>query len=216
MPGSPGAGRKTLTLRTLAAAWAADGNTVIGLAPTAAAARVLRDELGNSVTATDTLAKLVHALTTGRAVPDWVEVIGPGSLVIVDEAGMAGTLGLAAVIEFAAARGASVRLVGDDRQLAAVGAGGVLRDIDRTRGAVTLSGVRRFTHADGSTNHAEAAASLAIRRGEPDSRTTSTTAASTSATTPPQPIRHSPPGRPTVPPASTHCSSRSPTTRSGN
>ena len=99
--------------------------------------------------------------------PDWVEAIGPGSLVIVDEAGMAGTLELAAVIDYATARGASVRLVGDDRQLAAVGAGGVLRDIDRTHGAVTLSEVRRFTHADGTPNHAEAAASLAIRRGEP-------------------------------------------------
>ena len=60
-----------------------------------------------------------------------------------------------------------MRLIGDDRQLAAVGAGGVLRDIDRTHGAVTLSEVRRFTHADGSANRAEAAASLAIRRGEP-------------------------------------------------
>ncbi|MDQ6849694.1 MAG: relaxase domain-containing protein [Actinomycetota bacterium] len=164
---APAGSGKTVTLRTLADAWAAAGNTVIGLAPTAAAARVLRDELGNSADATDTLAKLVHALTTGAAVPHWIEAIGPGSLLIVDEAGMAGTLELAAVIEFAAARGASVRLVGDDRQLAAVGAGGVLRDIDRTHGAVTLSEVRRFTHADGSTNHAEAAASLAIRRGDP-------------------------------------------------
>ena len=164
---APAGSGKTITLHTLAEAWAADGNTVIGLAPTAAAARVLRDELGDSVTATDTLAKLVHALTTGTAVPDWVDAIGPGSLIIVDEAGMAGTLELAAVVDYAVGHGASVRLVGDDRQLAAVGAGGVLRDIDRTHGAVTLSEVRRFTHADGSTNHAEAAASLAIRRGEP-------------------------------------------------
>jgi hypothetical protein len=50
---------------------------VIGLAPTAAAARVVRGELGDSVTATDTLAKLVHALTTGTAVPDWADAIGP-------------------------------------------------------------------------------------------------------------------------------------------
>ncbi|MDQ1682100.1 MAG: hypothetical protein QOH99_641, partial [Frankiaceae bacterium] len=163
---APAGTGKTVTLRTLAAAWAAYGKTVIGLAPTAAAARVLGEELGDSVTATDTLAKLVHALTTGTAVPDWVDAIGPGSLVIVDEAGMASTLELATVIEFAATRGASVRLIGDDRQLAAVGAGGVLRDIERSRGAVTLSEVRRFTHADGSANHAEAAASLAIRRGE--------------------------------------------------
>ena len=44
---------------------------------------------------------------------------------------------------------------------------GVLRDIERTHGAVTLAEVRRFTHADGSPNRAEAAASLALRRGDP-------------------------------------------------
>ena len=164
---APAGSGKTVTLRTLAAAWAADGNTVIGLAPTAAAARVLRAELGDGVAATDTLAKLVHALRTGTAVPDWVDAIGPGSLLIVDEAGMAGTLDLAAVVDFAGERGASVRLVGDDRQLAAVGAGGVLRDIERTQGAVALAEVRRFTRADGSPNRAEAAASLALRRGDP-------------------------------------------------
>ena len=60
-----------------------------------------------------------------------------------------------------------MRLVGDDRQLAAVGAGGLLRDIERTHGAVTLAEVRRFSHADGSPNRAEAAASLALRRGDP-------------------------------------------------
>lgn len=113
---------------------------MIGLAPTAAAARVLREELGDSVIATDTLAKLVHALTSGTAVPDWV-AIGLGSLVIVDEAGMAGTLELATVIDYAVGRGASVQLVGDDRHLAA-GAGGLLRDIDRTHGSVTLSEIR--------------------------------------------------------------------------
>ncbi len=164
---APAGSGKTLTLATLAAAWAAGGNTVIGLAPTAAAARVLRAELGDSVAATDTLAKLVHALRTGTAVPDWVNRIGSGSLLIVDEAGMAGTLDLAAVSDYAGKRGASVRLVGDDWQLAAVGAGGVLRDIERSHGAVTLTEVRRFTHPDGSPNHAEAAASLAIRRGDP-------------------------------------------------
>ncbi len=60
-----------------------------------------------------------------------------------------------------------MRLVGDDRQLAAVGAGGLLRDIERTHGAVTLTDVRRFHHSDGSPNRAEAAASLALRRGDP-------------------------------------------------
>ncbi len=165
---APAGSGKTVTLATLAAAWAADGNTVVGLAPTAAAARVLREELGDGVAATDTLAKLVHAIRTGTAVPDWVDAIRPGSLLIVDEAGMAGTLDLAAVVAYAGERGACVRLVGDDRQLAAVGAGGVLRDIERTHGAVTLAEVRRFSRADGSPNRAEAAASLAPAPWRPD------------------------------------------------
>jgi primosomal protein N' len=58
---APAGSGKTVTLRALAQVWAADGTTVIGLAPTAAAARVLREELADSVTATDTLAKLGHA-----------------------------------------------------------------------------------------------------------------------------------------------------------
>ena len=52
-----------------------------------------------------------------------------------------------------------VRLVGDDQQLAAIGAGGVLRDIATTHGAVRLTELHRFT------NPAEAAATLALREG---------------------------------------------------
>lgn len=42
-----------------------------------------------------------------------------------------------------------------------------MRDIQRQHGAATLTNVRRFTHTDGSPNHAEAAASLALRDGDP-------------------------------------------------
>ena len=40
--------------------------------------------------------------------------------------------------------GASIRLVGDDRQLAAIGAGGVLRDLAESRGAARLTEAMRF------------------------------------------------------------------------
>ena len=50
-------------------------------------------------------------------------------LVIIDEAGMADTLSLDTAVQFIIGRGGSVRLIGDDQQLAAIGAGGVLRDI---------------------------------------------------------------------------------------
>jgi hypothetical protein len=82
--------------------------------------------------------------------------------VIIDEAGMADTLSLDTAVQFAIGRGANIRLVGDDQQLAAIGAGGVLRDIKHTHGALRLTELHRFT------NPAEAAASLALREGKPE------------------------------------------------
>ena len=97
--------------------------------------------------------------------PDWAAAVGPSTLLIIDEAGMADTLTLHAAVQFAIDRGASVRLVGDDQQLAAIGAGGVLRDINQTHGALHLAELHRFT------NPAEAAASLALREGKPEALT---------------------------------------------
>jgi ATP-dependent exoDNAse (exonuclease V) alpha subunit len=85
--------------------------------------------------------------------------------VIIDEAGMADTLTLDAAVQFAINPGASVRLVGDDQQFAAIGAGGVLRDIKGTYGALRLNELHRFTDAG------EAAASLALREGKPEAIT---------------------------------------------
>jgi ATP-dependent exoDNAse (exonuclease V) alpha subunit len=75
---------------------------------------------------------------------------------------MADTLTLDAAVQFAIDRGASVRLIGGDQQLAAIGAGGVLRDIKHTHGAVHLAELHRFT------DPAEAAATLALRDGKPE------------------------------------------------
>ncbi|WP_265338554.1 ATP-dependent DNA helicase [Gordonia bronchialis] len=74
---------------------------------------------------------------------------------------MASTADLDTVIRFVCARGGSVRLVGDDQQLASISAGGVLRDIAHETGALTLSQVVRFS------DPAEGAASLALRDGDP-------------------------------------------------
>src|SRR5215211_4677758 len=78
---------------------------------------------------------------------------------------MADTLTLDTAVQFAIGLGASVRLIGDDQQLAAIGAGGVLRDIKHTHGALHLAELHRFT------NPAEAAASLALREGQPTALT---------------------------------------------
>ena len=53
-------------------------------------------------------------------------------------------------------------MIGDDQQLAAIGAGGILRDLASTHGAVTLNQILRFH------DPAEAAASLALRDGRPE------------------------------------------------
>ncbi len=79
---------------------------------------------------------------------------------MIDEAGMADTISLAQICSWAVEQGASVRLIGDDQQLAAIGAGGVLRDIQTTHGAVQLTELMRFT------DPAESAASLALRNGD--------------------------------------------------
>jgi hypothetical protein len=145
-------------MRALTLAWTQDGGQVLGLAPSAAAAAVLGEQTGIRA---DTLAKLTWSLRHGE-LPDWAAAVGPSTLVIIDEAGMADTLTLDTAVQFGIDRGASIRLVGDDQQLAAIGAGGVLRDITHTHGALRLAELHRFTDA------AEAAASLALREGKPE------------------------------------------------
>jgi hypothetical protein len=102
-----------------------------------------------------------HLVPPHGGLPDWATGVGPATLIIIDEAGMADTLSLDTAVQFAFDRGASVRLVGDDQQLAAIGAGGVLRDIQQGHGALHLTELHRFT------DPAEAHASLTLREGDP-------------------------------------------------
>jgi len=155
---APAGTGKTTAMRALVLAWTQDGGQVVGLAPSAAAAAVLAEQTGIR---TDTLAKLTWSLDHGD-LPEWAAAVGPSTLVIIDEAGMADTLSLDTAVEFIISRGGSVRLIGDDQQLAAIGAGGVLRDITHTHGALRLTELHRFT------DPAEAAASLALREGKPE------------------------------------------------
>ncbi|MEH6797551.1 MAG: AAA family ATPase, partial [Rhodococcus sp. (in: high G+C Gram-positive bacteria)] len=159
---APAGTGKTTAMTALTRSWQNAGGHVIGFAPTAAAAAVLRQDI---LTTTDTLAKFVditQRLREGRSVkvPQWYTDIGEDTLVIVDEAGMTGTLDLDEAITALAERGATVRLIGDDQQLASVASGGVLRDIHDRIGALSLSQVVRFR------DPAEGAASLALRDGD--------------------------------------------------
>lgn len=158
---APAGAGKTTAMTALTRAWVDGGGTVIGLAPSAAAADVLSASIDSP---SDTLAKLAwHLQHPALAdLPDWAKNIDERMLVVIDEAGMAETLTLDTVIEHVINSGGSVRLIGDDQQLAAVGAGGILRDIQASHGALHLSELMRFT------NPAEGAASLALREGLPE------------------------------------------------
>jgi len=151
--GPAGAG-KTTAMHALRVAWEAThgAGSVVGLAPSAAAARVLADDLE---VATENTAKWLHDHTTTGL------TLRTGQLVIVDEASMAGTRTLDRITAHAAEVGAKVLLVGDAAQLAAVDAGGAFGMLARTRDDVPeLGEVRRFHH------DWEATVSLQLRAGD--------------------------------------------------
>ncbi|MGY2872832.1 DNA primase catalytic core [Marmoricola sp. URHA0025 HA25] len=160
---APAGSGKTTAMKVLARAWGEEGGIVIGLGPSAAAAAQLGEQFraaSDSQQATaDTLAMLTYALDNGKPLPEWAHDIDERTLVVIDEAGMADTISLDTAVQFVLSRGGSVRLIGDDQQLAAIGAGGVLRDIRATYGALQLSELMRFS------DQAEGAASLALREG---------------------------------------------------
>ena len=157
--GPAGAG-KTTAMRAFSRAVEADGGRVLGLAPSAAAASVLGEELG---TPADTLHKLLDAHRRADATDS--EITGElrvdeRTVLLVDEAGMAGTLDLDAVLTLAQRHGATVRFLGDPYQLSSVAAGGALRLIEQQAGAAHLAEVHRFA------DKGEAAASLLVREGD--------------------------------------------------
>ncbi|RLP67774.1 conjugal transfer protein [Mycetocola reblochoni] len=147
---------KTTTMSALRRAWEKHHGTgsVIGLAPSAAAADGLAGDLGIS---TENTAKWLHEHRHGN----WN--LTPGQLVIIDEASLAGTLALDTITTHATEAGAKVLLVGDWAQLAAVDAGGAFGMVVRDRDdAPELTDVRRFR------NEWEKHASLGLRIGDTD------------------------------------------------
>ncbi|MGO1315428.1 MAG: MobF family relaxase [Cellulomonadaceae bacterium] len=147
---------KTTTMSALRRAWEKHygAGSVVGLAPSAAAADVLAGDLGIS---TENTAKWLHEHRNGT----WN--LTPGQLVIIDEASLAGTLALDTITTHAADAGAKVLLVGDWAQLGAVDAGGAFGMLVRDRtDAPELTDVRRFR------NDWEKHASLGLRIGDTD------------------------------------------------
>ena len=134
MVGRAGTG-KTHTLGTLRAIYQQAGWDVVGLAPSARAAREL--EHGSGIVSTTIARHLVEQ-----------REITSTTLVVVDESGMGGVRDIAAIIDQAARVGAKIVLVGDHHQLPEVSAGGAFRAALDTLGTrvVELTVNRRQQH----------------------------------------------------------------------
>ncbi len=164
----PAGSGKTTAMRALEYVLRAGGRRLVPLATSAASADVLGRELGVRA---ENLHKFMHewtdgpfaaGLRSGAAVPEPARSfrLNPGDVVLVDEAGIAGTFILDRLVQLAAGRGAVVRLLGDDRQLPAVEGGGALRLVASQPGAPHLSVLYRFR------DPAEAIVTLQLRDGD--------------------------------------------------
>jgi ATP-dependent exoDNAse (exonuclease V) alpha subunit len=125
---------KTTALAAAREAWQGAGRIVLGAAVAARAARQL--EAASEIPAC-TLTRLTKDLEEGRL------RLNGSHVVVIDEAGMAGTRQLAPVLDAAEAAGAKVVLVGDPRQLPEIDAGGLLSALDRMLDGAILTQNRR-------------------------------------------------------------------------
>ncbi|WP_238846042.1 MobF family relaxase [Nocardia terpenica] len=168
---APAGTGKTTAMRVLAAAWHDSGGTVLGLAPTAAAAAELATATGTRVETVDQLLTILDNHTPSRdqlahqdgdrlpRLPSWVTQIDASTLVIFDEHVTLSDTKRLQLMRFLTAREATIRCVGDTRQLPAIDAGGTATDTSPD--TVTLTHVLRFTAK------AEASATLGLRDGDP-------------------------------------------------
>jgi len=125
---------KTFALGIARHAWQLDGYRLLATAPTGIATMTLQGEGFEEVATCD---RLLGDLDRGR------EQLDAGTVLVVDEAGMLGSRKLTRLLEHAQQAQAKVVLVGDDRQLAPIDAGGGFRALRLRLGASELVENRR-------------------------------------------------------------------------
>jgi conjugative relaxase-like TrwC/TraI family protein len=125
---------KTFALGIARHAWQLDGYRLLATAPTGIATMSLQGEGFEDVATCD---RLLGDLDRGR------EQLDARSVLVVDEAGMVGSRKLTRLLENANQAQAKVVLVGDDRQLAPIDAGGGFRALRLRLGASELVENRR-------------------------------------------------------------------------
>jgi conjugative relaxase-like TrwC/TraI family protein len=125
---------KTFALGIARHAWQLDGYRLLASAPTGIATMSLQGEGFEDVATCD---RLLGDLDRGR------ERLDARTVLVVDEAGMVGSRKLTRLLEHAQQAQAKVVLVGDDRQLASIDAGGGFRALRLRLGASELTENRR-------------------------------------------------------------------------
>jgi conjugative relaxase-like TrwC/TraI family protein len=125
---------KTYTAGVLRELYETAGYQVLGVAPTARAARELAEQAGIPARTPDRL--LLDSERHGDGLP-------ARCVLVFDEAGMAPTRASARLLEAAKDAGAKVVAIGDPGQLTSVQAGGWLRTVGERLGAVSLTEVMR-------------------------------------------------------------------------
>ncbi len=130
---APAGAGKTFALDAAREAWHHGGVPVLGCALSARAASELRDQAAVEAT---TIAHLARALDLGLE-------LAPGTVLLVDEAAMVGTRALARLSDAVVAADGKLVLVGDDRQLPEIEAGGLFAALADNLGALELREVRR-------------------------------------------------------------------------
>jgi hypothetical protein len=153
---APAGSGKTRVLAEAARAWAAAGlGPVIGITPSQSA----RNTLAAGVPVSYNTAQFLGHLPGRRGARGPVR-IGPGTLLVIDEASMLSGPDLADLIAYAAACGAKIILAGDTSQLQAVEKGGGTALLAAALGYARLAQPVRFRAAW------EQAASLRLRDGD--------------------------------------------------
>ena len=153
---APAGSGKTRVLAEAARIWAEAGfGPVIGITPSQSARNTLAAGVPRSYNAAQFLGHLPGRRGARGPVP-----IGPGTLLVIDEASMLSGPDLADLIAYAKAKGAKVILAGDVSQLQAVENGGGMSLLAGALGYARLAEPVRFRHAW------EQAASLRLRNGD--------------------------------------------------
>jgi conjugative relaxase-like TrwC/TraI family protein len=129
---------KTFALGMARHAWQLDGYRLLAAAPTGIATLSLQGEGFEDVATCD---RLLGDLDKGQ------EQLDARTVLVVDEAGMLGSRKLTRLLEHAQQAQAKVVLVGDDRQLAPIDAGGGFRALRLRLGASELTENRRQQQA---------------------------------------------------------------------